>query len=68
MLATVLIVDVTPQETSLEVREESYLVGSFQDFAAPLVLFAIGTALFDVLVKHGKDHHKRGPGRPRKHK
>ncbi len=70
MLAVVFIVDVIPQETSSSVREESYLVGSFEDFAPILVLFAVGAALFDVMFKHAKmhhKHHKRGPGRPRKH-
>ncbi len=69
MLAVVFIVDVIPQDRNPEVRGESYLIGSFEDFAPPLVLFAVGTALFDVLVKHANEpiRRKRGPGRPRKH-
>ena len=68
LLAVVFIVDTLPIETSDRIREESYLIGSFEDFAPILVLFAIATALFDVLVKHANEpvRKRRGPGRPRR--
>ena len=68
MLAVVFIVDVLPQDRSSSIEEESYLIGSFQDFAPVLVLFAVATAFFDVMIKHANEpiRKKRGPGRPRK--
>lgn len=68
LLAVVFIVDTLPIETSDTIREESYLIGSFEDFAPIVVLFAVSTALFDVLVKHANEpiRKRRGPGRPRK--
>lgn len=69
MLAVVFVVDVIPQDTTSDVRGESYLIGSFEDFAPALVLFAVAIALFDVLVKHANEpiRKRKGPGRPRKH-
>ena len=68
LLAVVFIVNILPIETTDRVREESYLIGSFEDFAPIVVLFAVSTSLFDVLVKHANEpiRKKRGRGRPKK--
>lgn len=69
LLAVVFMIDIVALEPSSSIREESYLVGSFEDFAPLFVIFAIATALFDVLVKHANEpiRKKRGRGRPPKH-
>ncbi len=68
-LAVVLILDALPKSTLDSLSEESYLVGTFEAFASPLVMFAVAIALFDVLVKHANEpiRKSRGPGRPCKH-
>ena len=69
-LAVVFILDTLPINVSDELRQESYLIGSFDSFAPILVVFAVATSLFDVFSKHASPsghHGKRGPGRPRKH-
>jgi predicted Na+-dependent transporter len=69
MLATVFIVDILPLSSTENIARDSYLAGSIEDFSPLLVLFAVSTALFDVLIKHADDslRKKRGPGRPKKH-
>ena len=68
LLAVVFLIDIMPPERTDSLRGESYLIGSFEDFGAIFVLFAVATAMFDVLVKHANEpvRKRRGPGRPKK--
>lgn len=72
LLVGVFVVDILPEEQVRLWQEDSYLAGALQSYALMIIIFAIGTALFDILIKHANEpgHHgkkHRGPGRPPKH-
>lgn len=68
MLVTVFIVRIIPFSSADNLDQDSYLAGSIESFSPLLVIFAVGVALFDVLIKHANEpvRRKRGPGRPKK--
>jgi hypothetical protein len=68
LLLVVFLIDILPDDVSNKVRDNAYLAGVFDSFAWVVIVFAISTAMFDVLVKHAGDgsSKKRGPGRPPK--
>jgi hypothetical protein len=70
LMAGVLVIDVLPKDTVANLQADAYLAGMFESYPLMLIIFAIGTAMFDILIKHANEplsHKKRGPGRPPKH-
>lgn len=69
LLLVVFLIDILPNDVSNKVKDNAYLAGIFDTFAWVMIVFAISTALFDVLIKHAGDYSgrkKRRPGRPSK--
>lgn len=68
LLLAVFLIDIAPPQVTEGVQEKSYVVTTIENFSVWLVIFAIATSMFDVLIKHANEpiRRKRGPGRPPK--
>ena len=68
LLGSLLIFDALPDETKTFLEGESYLYDQLSILRVWLVLFAIMTALFDVLIQHAGPprHYKKRKGKKKK--
>lgn len=67
LMLAVFLIDIAPINVASDLQEESYIASTLKASSMWLIIFAMGSALFDVLNKHGGDTgKKRGPGRPPK--
>ncbi len=68
LLLAIFLINILPDTVAQNIRDESYLASNLETMSPLLVIFALATAIFDVLLKHAKEpgEGKKGPGRPRK--
>jgi hypothetical protein len=67
LLIVVFIFNTLPTDAQVTLQDESYFHGNIDSFKGWLVVFAIATAMFDVLMQHAGPPRKYKRRRRKKH-